>query len=354
MSPAQRLGGACTNGLRSTSTDSMRTDGRRHALQPAGLTPLIGESAPMRSLKSVLQRLTDAASAQPGAAAAVLLSGEPGTGKRLIARLLHASGRRCGRPFLSLDCAAVPSARLESDFFGHDRDGWIRTQDAKAGMVANADGGTVFLDNIGAADLTLQARFFELLALKTVRRIGSLHEQRVDLHIIAASREPLQMLLDARRLRTELSACLGEPLIVPPLRERGHDVLLLARHFVDRAALRRGSPPIRLSDQACAALIEHAWPGNVRELRDVLERAVTLAPGGIIEIEHLMVPPGGAARAPTALDLNLHRLEYDTLVRALQHCAWNVTRAARLLGISRDTLRYRIEKHNLGRDMPSI
>ncbi len=323
---------------------------------------LLGESPPMRALKQKLQQLLRAeAQMRDGDPPAVLVLGETGAGKEVVARALHYNGPRRDKPFVELNCAALPANLLESELFGHERGAFTDARERKLGLVETAEGGTLFLDEIGDMDLALQAKLLKLLEEKTVRRIGSVREQKVNVRIVAATHRPLEKLVEERRFRADLYYRLRVvQLVLPPLRERGADILLLTQHFLQHHAQRYGMVTPALAESAGQALLQHPWPGNVRELRNVLEQAVLLHPGAMVEAEHLALsPPRGRAAvspadaAPAAMaEGSLPEIERRALLQALESNAWNVSRAARVLGISRDTLRYRMEKFGLGAEAP--
>jgi transcriptional regulator with PAS, ATPase and Fis domain len=314
----------------------------------------------MLALKQTIAQLVQAESQMRDAdGPAVLVLGETGTGKEVVARALHFNGPRRDKPFVELNCAALPAQLLESELFGHERGAFTDARERKLGMVETAEGGTLFLDEIGDMDIALQAKLLKLLEEKSVRRIGSLREQRVDVRIVAATHRPLEALVREGRFRADLYFRLGVvQLRLPPLRERGADILLLARHFLQHHAARYGKPAPALDKAAEAVLLEYSWPGNVRELRNMIEQAVLLNTGSVISAPQLTLSRLGstssstpdhadaaANRAPP--ELTLPEMERQALVKALQVAEGNVTRAARDLGISRDTLRYRIEKYGL-------
>jgi transcriptional regulator with PAS, ATPase and Fis domain len=249
----------------------------------------------------------------------------------------------------------LPTHLLESELFGHERGAFTDARERKLGLVETAEGGTLFLDEIGDMDQGLQAKLLKLLEEKTVRRIGSVREQKVNVRIVAATHRPLEALVEDKRFRADLYYRLRVvQLQLPPLRERGADVLLLTQHFLQHHAQRYGTATPALAESAAQALMQHRWPGNVRELRNVLEQAVLLHPGPTIEAEHLALSRLGRADAITVEaaphgtpEDTLPEVERRALLQALDSNAWNVSRAARALGISRDTLRYRIEKFDL-------
>jgi transcriptional regulator with GAF, ATPase, and Fis domain len=314
----------------------------------------------MRRLKGTLEQVLEAGRrlADAGMPAA-LITGETGTGKELVARALHFGGARAGKPFIELNCASIPSQLLESELFGYERGAFTDARGRKAGLVEAAHGGTLFLDEIGDIELGLQGKLLKLLEEKSLRRLGSLRELRVDVRVIAATNQPLEKLVREGKFRSDLFFRLrGMQLALPPLRERGDDVLLLSRHFLQLSAARYGKKGLRFSAPAEAALLGYGWPGNVRELRNVIEEAVLLAQDELIVPHQLsfcasLGATNAAAPAPAVSadipdsGINLEEVERGLVVQALQKTGWNVTRAARLLGLTRDTLRYRMEKFGL-------
>jgi two-component system, NtrC family, response regulator AtoC len=322
-----------------------------------GIARLIGESPPMLALKGTLRRLLEAEAALGDQdPPAVLITGETGAGKEVVARAVHYEGPRRAGPFVELNCGTIPAHLLEAELFGHERGAFTDAKEKKIGMVEAADGGTLFLDEIGDMDPALQVKLLKVLEEKTVRPVGSVRERQVNVRIVAATHQPLEQLIAAGRFRSDLYFRLRiVQLAVPPLRERGDDILLLARHFLAQQAQRYGKPDLRLAPDAEAALRAHPWPGNVRELRNLVEQTVLLASGPLIHAGDMsFFAPSGPASAPAAgASRRLDEVERELLVQALEKTAGNVTQAARLLGVSRDTLRYRIQKHGLGRDEPA-
>ena len=325
--------------------------------QGGAIDGLLGESAPMSTLRQTIEQLVQAESQlRDGDAPAVLVLGETGTGKEVVARALHYNGPRRDKPFVELNCAALPAQLLESELFGHERGAFTDARERKLGLVETAEGGTLFLDEIGDMDIALQAKLLKLLEEKTVRRLGSLREQKVDVRIVAATHRSLEALVREGRFRADLFFRLGVvQLRLPALRERGDDILLLARHFLRLHAARYGKAAPLLTPEAEARLRQHRWPGNVRELRNVLEQAVLLNSGAPIGAAQLALSSLGEPEAAPAVaqpiaaaaPSTLPEMERQALLQALQLSEGNVTRAARELGISRDTLRYRMEKYGL-------
>jgi two-component system response regulator AtoC len=296
-----------------------------------------------------------------GAGPAVLINGETGTGKELVARALHFDGVRASAPFVEINCASIPAALLESELFGYERGAFTDARQRKTGLVEAAQGGTLFLDEIGEVDIAIQAKLLKLLEDRTVRRLGGLREQTVDVRFVAATNRDLEKMVQDGRFRADLFFRLRiVHIAVPPLRARGDDVLALARMFLKMHGARYGKPDLALSETAERALRRYAWPGNVRELRNAVEQAVLLAHDAVIDASQFpfcesLSPVGdtGAADAPAAptqltdSGVNLNDLERDLLMQALERAGWNVTRAAQLLAVTRDTLRYRMEKYRI-------
>ena len=330
--------------------------------QTSGLDRMLGESPPIRQLKSMVLRLLDAEAAlgddEPPA---ILITGETGTGKEVLARAIHFDGPRHKGPFIELNCGLIPQQLLEAELFGYERGAFTDAKERKIGLVEAADGGTLFLDEIGDMDFALQVKLLKLLEEKKVRRLGSVREQKVNVRIIAATNQPLEQLVSDGRFRSDLFFRLRiVEIVLPPLRDRGHDILLLARHFLSIQGSRYNKGQLQLSDEAETALMSYDWPGNIRELRNIVEQTVLLTETPHIQAAQLPFCALLGKRLTTQTTavsndsdqmerLSLDKAEKDLLLRALEKTGWNVTQAARLLGVSRDTLRYRIEKHALVR-----
>ncbi|MDQ6618152.1 MAG: sigma-54 dependent transcriptional regulator [Pseudomonadota bacterium] len=333
---------------------------RRRVASDAGLEHLIGESSPMRELKNALRQLLAAEADLAGDdAPAVLITGETGTGKELVARALHYEGQRAGQPFLEINCSTLPADLLEAELFGYERGAFTDAKERKLGLVEAASGGTLFLDEVGDMDVRVQAKLLKLLEDKTVRRLGSVREQKANVRIVAATNRDLHAAVRHGQFRADLLFRLNiVHLHVAPLRERGDDIERLALHYL-AVHMRRYRKRQRLADAAIAAIASYSWPGNVRELRNVIEQAVIMSSSEVIGPSDLRLVDVGRNTTATSRvestgegtaasnDLNLGDVERDLLVRALAQTHGNVTQAARLLGVSRDTLRYRIEKYNL-------
>jgi DNA-binding NtrC family response regulator len=332
----------------------------------AGIDAMVGESPGMRELKATIGRLLEAESRMTeGAPPAALVVGETGAGKELVARALHFGGRRAAKPFVEMNCASIPSQLLESELFGHERGAFTDARERRAGLAEAAHGGTLFLDEIGDTDLAIQAKLLKLIEEKTVRRLGSVRDTKVDVRIVAATHRPLEDLIRDGRFRADLYYRLrGVQLRVPALRDRGDDIVLLARHFLAENAARYGRPGLSFSPAAEAMLMSHSWPGNVRELRNVAEEAALLCRSTVIGPGDLgafsahaspaapVVPSSVVPQTIPDEGIDLEQVERQLVEMALAKAEGNVTRAARLLGLTRDTMRYRIEKFGLASDAP--
>ncbi len=315
----------------------------------SGLDKILGESPPMVALREQIERLLDAERRLADAdAPAVLVHGETGSGKELVARALHFGGPRAAQPFVEMNCGALPPNLIEAELFGYEKGAFTDARQRKPGLVETADGGTLVLDEIGEADAATQVRLLKLLEEKRFRRLGGLRDQQVNVRIVSATHRPLEQMVREQRFRADLYFRLRiVELRVPPLRDRGRDIVLLARHFLQHHAQRYRRGPMELGADAEAALVRHAWPGNVRELRNVIEQAVLMSRGAVVGAAELAFAGIDAPFAPADGDLNLERMERRFIEQALRRSDHNVSQAARLLGVSRDTLRYRLERLGL-------
>ncbi|BAL22614.1 sigma-54 dependent transcriptional regulator [Azoarcus sp. KH32C] len=320
---------------------------------------LLGDSAPMQSTRIQMRRLLDAeAQSASGRLPAILISGENGSGKESVARALHMEGAQAGGPFVMLNCAAADD-RLEAELFGEDGEGgsW------PGGLVEAAEGGTLFLAEIGACTKALQARIVALIEGRRVSRDGADYEIAAPLRIVCSTSQSLDVLVRDGRFRPDLLRLLRANAIpVSPLRDRGEDVAILARHFLAHFARVYARPRMKFTAPSLAVLRGYRWPGNVSELSDMMEQTVLLARGDIITPNQLAICPGlsgSCERDFQTLDsycmsvpstgVNVADVEQDLVVKMLEKTDWNVTKSARLLGLTRDQLRYRIEKLGLMR-----
>ena len=288
----------------------------------------------------------------------VLLTGESGTGKEVVARFIHQGSRRKHGPFVAINCAALPDQLLESELFGHERGAFTGAVASKPGRIEQANGGVLFLDEVGEMAAAVQAKVLRVLEEREFMRLGSTRSSRADIRVVAATNRDLHAAMRRGEFREDLYYRLSVfEIALPPLRERPDDILELADAFLAEIGGTVGKPPAGLVRDARDQLLAYAWPGNVRELRNAIERAVILADGGYIRSEHLPVAvprlpaaaPGDAA-APDALPpggVNLEALERSLVAKALTQARYNKTRAAKLLGLTRAQLYSRIEKYGL-------
>ena len=322
------------------------------ATAPRRLSAMVGESASMVRLRQLVGKVIDADLQRSCSdAPSVLVTGESGTGKELVAQALHAEGPCKAGPFIEVNCAGIPASLLESELFGHEKGAFTDAKEARIGLIESAAGGTLFLDEIGDLEPAAQAKLLKALEEKTVRRLGSSVSRSVDVRFIAATSRDLEQKVRDGEFRADLYYRLRMIRIqVPPLRERNGDVLRLADHFVGVYGPRYGKPGIRLGAEAVAALNASPWRGNVRELKNTIEQAVVLAEDALITVSDLcMQPQPEGSLGTAAANWSSHMLhdEREMLVAALREAGSNVTEAARLLGISRDTLRYRVKKYDI-------
>jgi Nif-specific regulatory protein len=307
--------------------------------------PIIGGSGSLKDVLALCDRVAHSN-------ATVLLLGETGTGKELSARAIHVRSPRRGRAFIAINCAALPESLLESELFGHEAGAFTGATAQKMGRFELADGGTLFLDEIGDISPAIQIKLLRVLQEREFVRVGGTKTIACDVRIIAATNRNLKAAMEKGDFRDDLYYRLNVfPIHLPPLRERAGDIPLLVNHFVARMAQELGSATPAVSEQATALMCAYRWPGNIRELRNVIERAVLLCDRGTIEAGQLPREISGEAE-PERIDEDVSSLEgYEKamIVKALKDCNWNQSQAARVLGVSRDNLRYRLKKYNLDR-----
>ena len=321
------------------------TSHRRSLGRDSGLDAIVGISPPMQQAKSLLARIA------ASRASTVLLTGETGTGKDLAAKAIHYGSDRAARPFVNITCSALPEHLLESELFGHERGAFTDARQQKRGLFEAADGGTVFLDEIGEMTPALQSKLLRFLEEKAFKRVGGLTDIRVDVRVIAATNRDLEAEVEAGKFRADLFYRLQVmPVQLPSLRERRGDMPVLAAYFIDLYNREFRKRVRGLSPAATKVLEQYQWPGNIRELRNAIERAMLLMDGEWLEPEDF----SGLTRSVTAAQfklppegLNLEEVERQLLVQALERAGGNQTRAADLLGINRDQVRYRVEKFGL-------
>jgi len=315
---------------------------------------LLGGSAVMEQLREMIGRVSRSQ-------APVHICGESGTGKELVARMIHESGGRRGGPFVAVNCGAIPTELMESELFGHKRGSFTGAVADKKGLAQSAEGGTLFLDEVADLPLHMQVKLLRVVQEKTVRPVGESREERLDVRILSATHKNLPELVSQGQFREDLFYRINViELRVPALRERAEDIGEIADAILDRLARRSNTSSGGISPEAVALLQTYPFPGNVRELENVLERALTLSTGGMIEQDHIRLRAGARAvatvttaairEAPsgadgsTALGNQLESIEREAIVKALEKTRYNKTAAAKLLGMSFRALRYRIKK----------
>ena len=315
---------------------------------------LIGESLRMREVFQTIARLGDSK-------ATVLVTGESGTGKEVVAKAIHFNSNRKQRPFVTVNCGAIPQDLMESELFGHVKGAFTGAVTAKQGLFEVADGGTLFLDEVAELPPLLQVKLLRVLEDPEIRPVGGVKPVRVDVRIIAATNRSLSQLMEKGLFREDLFYRLNViSLQLPPLRDRREEIRLFVGHFLQKFATAAGAPPKLVLPDALTAIERYPWPGNVRELENVIERSVTLEPGPVIGVESLPEHVrGGYAQdvtrvelPPDGLDLDalMERIERDLLGQALRRAEGVQTRAAHLLGTSFRSFRYRLQKYGLDRE----
>jgi two-component system response regulator AtoC len=341
--------------LRNASeTQTLRREVKRARIERAqgfSFSEIIGESGPIKKTIDLAQRV--AASDVP----TILLHGETGTGKDLFAKAIHYASERANAPYLAINCAALPATLIESELFGYEKGAFTDAKQRKEGLFEQAEGGTIFLDEIGEMELALQAKLLRVLEEGAFRRVGGLKDIPINSRVIAASNKDLKKTSEEGGFRLDLYFRLSVIQIdIPPLRDRGDDILLLAQHYIERANLKRRGTKLRgLSPNIAKLFKNFRWTGNVRELRNVIERASILEDGEFVTAEHLpadlvigaLQMDGGGNAAGVTLPPNgipLESVEFELARQAMARAGGNLTKAAKLLDISRDQLRYKLKK----------
>jgi sigma-54 dependent transcriptional regulator, flagellar regulatory protein len=317
------------------------------------LDGIVGDSDVMRRLFGVMRRVS-------GSDSTILITGETGTGKGLVARAIHHNSLRAQNGFVSINCGAIPENLLESELFGHVKGAFTGATANKIGKFEQAHGGTIFLDEIGDMSPDLQVKLLRVLEEGEFEPVGGNRTVHVDVRVIAATHRDLEARVSEGRFREDLYYRLYViPLVLPSLRERGTDIMLLAEHFLEHFNERTRSSVTGFSKSARAALLGHAWPGNVRELRNLVERLVVLTPEGTIEAEDLPVKirggalarpaSGGVALGEDGINLNSAVTEFEKalILQSLEKTKWVKNKAAQLLNLNRTTLVEKIKRHQL-------
>jgi DNA-binding NtrC family response regulator len=355
------------NGIEAQSLRKEVRSFRRERARQFSFDQIVGESPGMREMFALARKVAESE------VSSVLLQGESGTGKDMVAKAIHYGSRRADGPFIAINCAAIPATLIESELFGYEKGAFTDAKARKEGLLEQAEAGTIFLDEIGELELSLQAKLLRVLEEGAFRRVGGLKDLPLDVRIIAASNRDLKAESEAGRFRLDLYYRLSVIQIdIPPLRERGDDVLLLAERYIQYFNERLRKRVRGLSPEVAAVFKHYLWPGNVRELRNVIERVMILEDGDLITATYLprdlardeaaagdgSAATGTAGAAPQAAapqpspyifrlppeGLVLDEVEMSLVKQALERSGGNQTRAAELLGISRDQLRYRLKK----------
>jgi two-component system, NtrC family, response regulator AtoC len=318
---------------------------------------IIGETEPMMRVKNLILKISKSE------ATTVLIQGESGTGKELVAKAIHYSSSRADKPFMAINCAALPVTLLESELMGHEKGAFTDAKAAKKGLFELADGGTVFLDEIGDMDLNMQAKLLRVLEERSFRRVGGVRDIKVDVRVISATNQDLARAMNEGKFRRDLYYRLQVvPLSLPPLRERGSDILLLAKHFVNHFNQECHKQVQGLSREAEQILMSYSWPGNVRELKNMIERAMIFEierevlpehlpqeiasyqpaeeqqPAAAIALDSLVIPESG---------ISIEDVEHALVKKALEMAGGNQTRASQLLRMPRDAFRRRMKRFGL-------
>jgi two-component system nitrogen regulation response regulator NtrX len=349
---------------------ALKRQARAAALPGAAGVEMIGRSEALARLVQEIERVAPTGGK-------VLITGENGSGKELVARAIHLGSRRADAAFVKLNCAAIPRDLIESELFGYERGAFTGAVQAKKGKLEMADGGTLFLDEIGDLSLDAQAKLLRAIETGEVERVGGTRTSTVDVRLVSATHKDLAAQVRTGAFREDLYFRLNVlPLVVPPLRERREDIVVLAQHFLHTFAQAEGLADKELTPEAAALLEGYSWPGNVRELRNLMERAVILVPGPLVhaaDIADWLVPvtrsvpadpgPGSAAGAgagggddedlpaePGTLREELERREAEAIVKVLEAARWNVTQAATQLGVDRTNLHRKMRKYGIRRN----
>jgi DNA-binding NtrC family response regulator len=345
---------AIRNGIEASRLRREVTQFRRERAQQFTFDQIIGQSPAMREMLAMARKVAESE------VSSVLLQGESGTGKDLVAKAIHYQSNRADGPFIAINCAAIPATLIESELFGYEKGAFTDAKARKEGMFEQAEGGTLLLDEIGELELSLQAKLLRVLEEGAFRRVGGLKDIPFDARVIAASNRDLRKESESGRFRLDLYYRLSVIQIdIPALRERGDDVIQLAEHYIESFANRLRKTVRGIEDNVAEAFRSYHWPGNVRELRNVIERALILEDDDVITTKYVprgLVPETNESASEgdglSAHDLfrlppagaSLEEVEMSLVRQAIDRSAGNQTRAAELLGISRDQLRYRLKK----------
>jgi len=314
---------------------------------PSKAYGMIGASPPMLKVFDMIEKAASTT-------ATVLVMGESGTGKELVARAIHYNSPRASAAFVPVNCGGIPEGLIESELFGHVKGSFTGATESRAGFFQAADGGTIFLDEISEMSLGMQVKLLRVLQEKEVYMVGATKPRKVDVRILAATNKDLAKVVEKGQFREDLFYRLNVITItIPPLHERGDDVLLLANRFVERFAREFGKPAPRLSDEVLLALKSYSWPGNVRELENMMQRLVVMSDADVIDMPDLPALMRFSVKGEASLDRPLAEVEAEYIANVLASVAGNKTQAAKILGIDRKTLREKMKSHDMyGKEQP--
>lgn len=310
------------------------------------ISGILGDSPQLNEVRKIIEKISNLKNIT------ILLEGESGTGKNLVARAIHQQSMAPETPFIEINCASIPPTLLESEIFGHEKGAFTNAISSKKGLLEEADGGTLFLDEIGELPLALQSKFLSFLETKTFRRVGSTQERKVKLRIIAATNKDLRQAIENKEFRQDLYFRINVVFLkLPTLRDLGEDIITIANNFIITFSYDFRKKVHGLTDAAKSKLLRYSWPGNVRELRNAMERAVIFAEGEMLNADEIILT-GDELRASSTINLpengiSMAHIEKQLLTDALQKTGGNQSRAAKLLDLTLDTFRYRMKKYNL-------
>jgi len=329
----------------SSASTSAAVGAQRDPGPDAAVDATVWEGEALEGIRELLAQISDTD-------VSVLIQGESGVGKEIVARAVHSTSERREKPFVKVNCAALPTELLESELFGYEKGAFTGANARKQGRFEHADGGTIFLDEIGEMSPALQAKLLQVLQDGTFTRLGANREVKVDVRVVTATNRPLEEMVDAQTFRADLYFRLKVlTLAMPPLRTTGDDIILLARHFAEVTAQRYGLPIPGFEADVVNAMLNYPWPGNVRELKHLVERAVLLCGSEQLTASALMLDERLQESPANTLDslsgMTLEAAEATLIRQTLDSTAGNVSAASRRLGITRMALRYRMQKHGV-------
>jgi len=333
---------------------SYRDYHHRRAASNSEIDQIVGRSPQIEKMKNRIRQVISAdQTLDINSCPSVLIQGETGVGKELVAKAIHFSGSRHDEPFVEINCSAIPSDLLEAELFGHEKGAYTGALSQRSGLIESAEGGTLFIDEIGDMDVRLQAKLLKVIEDKKYRRLGDTRERKANIRFLSATHRNLEELIRAGQFREDLYYRLKVVSIeVPPLNKRLGDIQILAEHFLKDYSSKYNKSTLTFSPDTMNLIGLHPWPGNVRELRACIEQAIIMNTTGIIQPQELPFTSGNSISFANPFTLpegglSLEAIEKTFIVQAMEQAGGNITRAAKLLELSRDTLRYRLEKHRV-------